>query len=128
MTKIANPDAPSTRDVPGVPAEARWADRLLEARDRHVKDLTQALQGQLSLADNLNSEIRDLQVLDDAEVTVELKKLRGAPVGAMLLWTERREEARFWWQPLDVRKATISVSWPSLPEGEQRIRVVFFGS
>lgn len=129
MTKIANPEAPSTRDVPGVPDDARWADRLLEPRDRHTKDLTQALQGGLSLGDNLNAEVRDLQVLDDVFTEIELKKLKGAPVGALLLWQERRGDVpAFDWQPVDVRKAEIYLSWPSAPEGAQRVRVVFLGS
>lgn len=126
--KVSNPKTPSTREIPEAPAEARWADRLLEQRDQHIKDITRALQGQLSLADNLNAEVRDLSILDDTEVTVELKKIRGAPIGALLLWTERKERGDFWWAPVDVGKALFSVSWPSLPEGEQKVRVVFFGS
>lgn len=128
MTKIANPEAPSTRDVPGVPDDARWADRLLEPRDRHTKDLTQALQGGLSLGDNMNAEVRELQVLDDVATEVELKRLKGAPVGALLLWQEREEAPEFWWQPVDVKKARIYLAWPSAPEGAQRVRVVFLGS
>lgn len=125
--KIASPKFPSRAETPEVPEDARWIDTYIEPRDSNVKQLTQCLQGQVDLRDNLNAEVRDLEVAHDTDFVLTLKTLRGAPEGAEVIWADRYLYPILRWAPLDQQKLKFSVWFLSIPTDKVKIRLLVWG-
>jgi len=112
---IGNFQSPNRTDSPDVPDNARWIDGMLAPRDRQVKDMTQALQKNLSREENLRFERRAVTMshLLPLELTVGFK---GA-IQAVTLDDTGDHFAMLRWKRLDQGRVEVTVSF-SVDPGE----------
>lgn len=125
--KIPNPKFPTRNESPGIPEDARWIDDYSSPRDGNVKMITQALQKQLSFGDNVNAEIRELEILHDTDFVLTLQSLRGIPIGALVLWTELYDYHFLRFSVVDTKRVRFSVFFLSEPTEKSRVRILFVG-
>jgi hypothetical protein len=74
--KIQTPKLVQVGDVEGAPS---WMGKFLKPLYQTLETLVGALQKGLSAKDNLNAEVRELQVLDNVEFELKLNTLKGLP-------------------------------------------------
>ena len=103
-------------------------ERMVEQVNLHFDDTKTALQGNLTMADNLNAEIRRLKVAQDTAISVRLQTLSGKPIHALLLATSVFDYARFAWRVLDESLVEIKVKFDTAPAADADIVVAFLGS
>jgi hypothetical protein len=110
-----------------VPQMEDWLEKVTDPIVDQIKDLTMALQNQLSFNDNLNAEVREFGITHDAWTQIELKTLRGVPIGCFLLWTAQDDYTQFRWKLIDINKVAIKVKFGTDPATVTKVRVVVMG-
>ena len=110
-----------------VPKAEPWADELLEPVHDQLKDITMALQAQLSFFDNFNAEVRDVKVSDGLWKSITLSTLRGKPLGVLPMWNSLAEHADFAWKVVDLNQIAVKYDFASNPTTEVSIRVLVLG-
>lgn len=122
--KVGNYATPTPGDHPEVP-ESLFA--LLHPTMDQVETLTTAAQGRLG-PENLDWEVRELELSDDTTTQVALQRLRSAPLGCVLLWTALADHGQLHWQPIDRSTISVNVTWASSPTTPVLTRFLVLGA
>ena len=101
---------------------------LVERYNRQIDSLTTALQNNLTTAENENSEIIEIDLEHGEETTLSLRKLKGRPVSAWLVWTDHFDTASFAWEVIDQTQVSVMVRWNSDPLSATTVRILFRGA
>lgn len=111
-----------------VPQAEDWIDDIVDPIVDQIKDLTTASQGQMSLYHNFNTEVREFDTMDDVWTNIDLKTLRGVPIGCQLLWWEYDDYPYFKWKIIDQARIAVKVkSLGTASTDATKIRIVVWG-
>ena len=105
-----------------------WMFRLVEQLNQQIELLTTALQNNVTLAENLNAEIRTVDLDHDIAVRIGLNQLKGKPVGVVLLGTGVFDYARIAWDVIDESTVDVKVKWDTDPGVNTAATIAFIGS
>lgn len=124
--KISNYRHPTRQDFPGLSPEI---SRALDVVGRQVRELTQVLQGRASLSENLNCEIRSMEVLDGVDYEVSMTTMSGEPEGAIPIWADNYEIPRVsHFQALSGGRAKVRFEFSTNPTAAKAVRILFVGA
>jgi hypothetical protein len=113
-------------DVTGVPKGSDWAAKYVSPVSDQVKAITAVLQGKVG-PDNLNWEVRTVEVKSGEAVEISCNALNGKPLGALLAAASRRV-LDFTATPLDVRKIRLLVTFDVAPDVAEAVTVIVLGA
>lgn len=114
-------------DFPDAPEWAR--SKFFQQLNNVLKDITNALQGALTLEDNLRAEVVEIDVRNNKTQIIKLNQLKRNPIIALLGKTNYFEKPDFTWQysPDKALTVEVNVSWSNPPSDEVRCTFVFLG-
>lgn len=125
--KILNPQLQGSSQVPGVPPTARWIDAYLQGRDKAIQTHATALQGQIGF-DNLNQELKELEVKHALPIEVTPQKLRGKPLGAILIHWTIDEDVVLWPRVISERTIRLTFFRGACSQELFGVTVILFGA
>lgn len=113
-------------DFPELP---KWAKKFFQMLNNVLEDITNALQGGLTLEDNLRAEVVEIDVKQDTVHVIRLNRLKRNPIVAFLGKTNYFEVPDFTWQysPDKALSIEVKVTWANPPDKEVRCVFVFLG-
>ena len=92
-----------------------------------VYDLSQAVRGRLTVADNLAAEFRDLIMAQDDEVVIETRVVQGPVIGAVALKSDA-PGLTLSVRIIDLTHLGVTGSWDPAVTVPTLTRVLIFGS
>lgn len=95
-----------------VPDAPEWLDKLRDTDIAQTKKISQALQNQLGLEDNLNAEVITTEVTHNVWTSVAINKVRGKPWKVELAFVDVPKGVDLNWLPL---------RW--IPEDQKRVAI-----
>jgi hypothetical protein len=114
--------------VPNLPDEHKqWAGALLESRDSMLKDITRCLTSRLDFANNMNAEVRNVQLFHGVEAEIKLQTLKSRPIGVLHLWNEDYDYAKVKWIQSDQDRIKVTVSFDAAPSDDVLTRLLILG-
>jgi len=111
-------------DAPDIPDEV-W--KAITPLMTQVSKLTQALQGRLDLTTNGNHERRRLKFSDDTAVRIKHQRLKGKPIGVILLWEELYDYTQTKWKPIDESTIVVKITWSTSPSTPTEAEILILG-
>ena len=105
-----------------------WWARASDVLNKQIEQLTRAVTGRLSFIDNIDSEIRSLEVEHDVDIEIGLQKLKLAPIGIAILFSEFNSNYSLYWEPLSDSKVSVRVKWDTDPTVPVGVRLLMIGS
>jgi len=102
--------------------------RFIEQLNGVLQNHTQALQGQLSLLDNFNAELKTFAVLNDATYDVVLSRLRWRVREARVLDPDLYDYSEAAWTQINDKQVRVKVSFASAPADPVPVSLLFMGS
>ena len=105
-----------------------WWARASDVLNKQIEQLTRAVTGRLSFIDNIDSEIKSLEVEHDVDIEIGLQKLKRAPIGVAVLFSHFNANYSLYWEPVSDSKVSVRVKWdidPTVPVG---VRLLMIGS
>lgn len=124
----------SREDLGSVPEPLKPViDLLLEPLNRQIESITAALQNNLTLTENTNSEIVQIAVKHGIEKTIKLQTLKRKPLDAFITNGGRYKATAstapaLSWAVVDSGTVRVRVEWPDAPTGEFNVRIIFMGA
>lgn len=125
--KIQRYRPPELTEIPKIPKGTEWISAVLAPRDRALKDHAQALTNRLTFEENLNAEVRDVEVFHNVEVELTLNTLNGPAIGVFLVFSELEDYAKLKWRASDADTLRFTVKWDSAPSAGYTVRLVIIG-
>lgn len=83
--KLSTFRPPNQSDFPQMPA---GVEEPLKVTSKQVTDITTALQGAISIADNLDAELIEVDIEHNKSFNVSLQKLKSRPLGASCIYVK----------------------------------------
>jgi len=111
-----------SRDIP------RELIRALSPLSDQVEQLTTATQGRISFSDNVNAEIRAVQLVHDTSTVIKQQRVKGAAVLVLVAWEELFDYVQIAWQSVDESRVRVKVKWASAPSGSNWVNLLIVGS
>lgn len=111
-------------ELRGAPESMRDA---IERYNRQVDSLTTALQGNLTASDNEHSEIIEIELEQNESASISLKKLKGKPVAAWVVYSDHYETHQFAWEIVDQKTVNVKIRWTTDPLEPKTVRILFRG-
>lgn len=108
--KVPNFVPPNEVDQPGLPEAAYSA---LQVISNQVRELTTALQKNISPEDNENSETRTLTFRSGVPQEIRLQEIKGRPREVRVLDHSVFEKVDLAWEIRDADLIKVSLSWPT---------------
>ena len=118
FTKVTKGDAPDVQDDV-------WT--VVTPLMDQVAELTKALQGRLDLTTNGAHEIRELPFKDDEELRITLQRVKGKPIGVILLWEALYDYTQLKWKPVDESVIKVKITWSTSPSTPITARILILG-
>ena len=100
--------------------------RYVKPTQKQIGRLTTALQGLLTLEDNLDAEIRLLNLSNDTAETITLQRLRAKPRGVFVLRSELLDYYKLAWRVVSSNQIELKVKWDSAPTTTVATEIVVF--
>ena len=124
--KIGNIGPFRPEDYPDV--EGEWLPKLLSKLNRDFKGITNALQGQVSISDNTQGKLLNLDAKHNIELEVSLPGFKGKPIGAQLMWSDPTYgHANLTMENVDRNTVKLIVKWDTDPGVAVETRIMIFG-
>jgi hypothetical protein len=115
-----------------VPKAEKWVEPLLLPIHDQIKNLTLAMQNSMTFGDNLNAELRDIKLDHDNGTTttwtdIDIKTLRGAPIGVYPIFWDYDDYAQFKWKLKDLSTIRVKIKWTTAPGEQVSVRLLIIG-
>lgn len=106
--KVPSFRPPNKGDFPGVEEETLEAIKVLSDQ---LDLVTEALQSNISLEDNGNTEIKALSLRSGEEELVNLSVVKGRPIEVTIVDQDKFDSTKLAWQVVDQGQIKIKVTW-----------------
>lgn len=123
-------EAPAPKTLGEIPDREERVQAPVHAQ---LRDLTRALQRRLSVGENHNSEVRDIEIASGETQDVGLKVLQGRP-RHVLSTGQRTYYEQFLWSVVDLQTIRVTFQFSTLPtfqgsapSGRQGVRLLILG-
>lgn len=121
--KIVSFKGPSKGDIPGIDDNL---DRVLKIINEPLEQYNQALSGRLNV-DNLNEEIREIEVFHNRETRLTLQKINGKCIGVLALWNSAFDYVQVVFDQISETQIKIKCFFTSTPADKVKIRLLIRG-
>ena len=113
-------------DFKGIP---EWGSRFFQQLNNVLQTHTNALQGGLTMEDNLRAEVIEIDIQDNVTKVIKLNRLKRNPIMGFLGRTNYSEAPDFDWgySPDKVLSVEVKVKWDNPPDDVVRCTFVFLG-
>lgn len=111
-------------DHPDVP------EGFLQQLNKVLEDISTALQSRLTFSENIQSEVRKLDIRNGTVTPIRLQKLDRNPIGVLLLKSSYLVDPTFTWAPSSGRDLTVDVTltWTPAPATDPTVTLLFIGN
>lgn len=112
-----------TKEIRGVPDDAKYLDDFLESRDRAIGKLNALLQKRASPVDNLNFEAKTVELRHDVALEVTSR----VHTGIDFIQHDNQERGKLVVEYLDQKRARVTFVWDTDPGERRQVRLLIWG-
>ena len=109
------------QDLGNVP---EWVDKILDPVQRQLEILSQVMQHNITIADNLASEVRVINVTNGVESEIKLSRLERPPSVVFCGWASLGNITGFSWRVLEQQKIGVTVTTDAAAGAKMTARIV----
>lgn len=109
------------QDLGAVP---EWVDKFLDPIQRQLEILSQVMQHNITVADNMASEVRVIDLTNGVEAEIKLSRLTRPPSVVFCGWASLGNITGFAWRVLEQQKIGVTVTTDASAGAKMTARIV----
>ena len=127
MKRLSNYRHPTRNEFPGIPPAV---EEPLKVLGKQIREITELLQGFLTLEGNGNYEVRTVTTGHDREFTLGLQTLSGPAQGAIVIYSSAGEVPELKdFTVLNEKSVRCKLFWRySVPSADATVRLLILGA
>lgn len=103
-----------------------WMERVFDLLNEFIEAVSTAIQGHISLLDNLEIETREIELNHNVSTVIELQDVRN-PIGGLMIHTDYFEHGDFVIETIGGDKVRVNAEWQADPGRPVNCRLIIFG-